>query len=294
MDLNAATALCRGRDSPSSELGLVTVRSRVRTWSGAHRFLRGVVTVADVAGSVLGRQTAARRSTDVRPAAGAAARDGTAVALRPSGRPVRGVRQVSAALAGLAASARHELLTFDDPVASAARAIPEPFLELAGACMRTAAERAGSVRRIVPRHALPQLAGTVRAAGHARLTQSIPFKMIVVDRRVAAVPLDLELLYNGLLLISDPVVVEALVRAHQACWDAGEELTGAVVPHRELPRQLRPVLEALLAGQTDEAAAARLGMSSRTYSRRVGELMSALGTTSRFRAGAEAARRGWV
>ncbi|HEY9371947.1 DNA-binding response regulator [Streptomyces sp.] len=248
-----------------------------------------------MAGSVLGR------TATTKPTSGAAARDGTgerdgaAMALRPSGRPVRGVRQVSAALAGLAASARHELLTFDDPAASAGRAIPEPFLELAGACMRTAAERAGSVRRIVPRHALAQIAGagTVRA-GRARLTQAIPFKMIVVDRLVAAVPLDLELLYNGLLLIRDPVVVQALVRAHHACWDAGEELTGAVVPHRELPPQLRPVLEALLAGQTDEAAAARLGMSGRTYSRRVGELMNALGTTSRFRAGAEAARRGWL
>ncbi|WP_137989239.1 helix-turn-helix transcriptional regulator [Streptomyces vilmorinianum] len=215
-------------------------------------------------------------------------------AQRPPGRPVRGARRISAALAGLAASTRHELLTFDDPAASAGRAIPEPFLELAGACMRAAAERALEVRRIVPRHALPRLAGTVRLPGRARLTESIPFKMIVIDRTVAAVPLDLELLYNGLLLIRDPVVVQALVRAHHTSWDAGEELTAATAPPSDLPPQLRPVLEALLAGLTDETAAARLGMSGRTYSRRVGELMHALGTTSRFRAGAEAARRGWL
>ncbi|WP_406861013.1 DNA-binding response regulator [Streptomyces sp. HUAS MG47] len=245
--------------------------------------------MADLAGSVLGRTA----TTDVSVRDGAGVRDGPAVVLRPSGRPVRGVRQISAVLAGLAGSARYEVLTYDDPAASADRAIPGPFLELAGACMRTAAERAGSVRRIVPRHALPYVAGTVRA-GRARIARSIPFKMILVDRRVAAVPLDLELLYNGLLLIRDPVVVQALVRAHRATWEAGEELTGAVVPHRELSPQLRPVLDALLAGQTDEAAAARLGMSARTYSRRVGELLSALGTTSRFRAGAEAARRGWL
>ncbi|MFF8601507.1 DNA-binding response regulator [Streptomyces sp. NPDC015232] len=213
---------------------------------------------------------------------------------RPPGRPVRGSRRVSAALAGLAASARHELLTFDDPAASVSRAIPEPFLELAGACMRAAAERAGEVRRIVPRHALPQVAGAVRVPGRARVAETIPFKMIVVDRTVAAVPLDLELLYNGLLLIRDPVVVQALVRAHHAAWDTSQELAGLTVPSRELSPQLRPVLDALLAGLTDETAAARLGMSPRTYSRRVGELMAALGTTSRFRAGAEAARRGWV
>ncbi|MEU6948954.1 DNA-binding response regulator [Streptomyces sp. NPDC046316] len=216
-------------------------------------------------------------------------------AQRPPGRPVRGTRRISAALAGLAASTRHELLTFDDPAASAGRAIPEPFLELAGACMRAAAERAPEVRRIVPRHALPHVAGAVRMPGSARLTDAIPFKMIVVDRTVAAVPLDLELLYNGVLLIRDPVVVQALVRAHHASWDAGEELTRATDGSRgELPPPLRPVLEALLAGLTDETAAARLGMSGRTYSRRVGELMHALGTTSRFRAGAEAARRGWL
>ncbi|MET9377055.1 DNA-binding response regulator [Streptomyces sp. NPDC002992] len=215
-------------------------------------------------------------------------------AQRPPGRPVRGMRRISAVLAGLAASTRHELLTFDDPAASVGRAIPEPFLELAGACMRAATERAPEVRRIVPRHALPQVADAVRGPGLARLTDSIPFKMIVVDRTVAAVPLDLELLYNGLLLIRDPVVVHALVRAHHTSWDAGEELAGATAPPRELPPQLRPVLDALLSGLTDEAAAARLGMSSRTYSRRVGELMHALGTTSRFRAGAEAARKGWL
>ncbi|MFG2642910.1 DNA-binding response regulator [Streptomyces sp. NPDC048370] len=216
-------------------------------------------------------------------------------AQRPPGRPVRGARRISAALAGLASSIRHELLTFDDPAASVGRAIPEPFLELAGACMRAAAERAPEVRRIVPRHALPHVTGAVRIPGRARLADTIPFKMIVVDRTVAAVPLDLELLYNGMLLIRDPVVVQALVRAHHASWDAGEELTGATATSRAgLPPQLRPVLEALLAGLTDETAAARLGMSGRTYSRRVGELMHALGTTSRFRAGAEAARRGWL
>ncbi|MFE4590175.1 helix-turn-helix transcriptional regulator [Streptomyces laurentii] len=213
---------------------------------------------------------------------------------RPPGRPVRGTRRVSAALAGLAASVRQELLTFDDPVASMTREIPEPFLELAGACMRAAVERAAEVRRIVPRHAVPHVAGAARVPGRARVIDAIPFKMIVVDRAIAAVPLDLEILYNGLLLIRDPVVVQALVRAHHTSWDTGRELAGLAPPSRDLPAQLRPVLEALLAGLTDETAAARLGMSPRTYSRRVGELMAALGTTSRFRAGAEAARRGWV
>ncbi|MCH0542649.1 DNA-binding response regulator [Streptomyces sp. MUM 203J] len=211
-----------------------------------------------------------------------------------------GTRHICAALAALTESARRELLTFDDPTAGLRQPVPEPFLELAGACVRTAAERVRTVRQVVPRHALgrvtaPDLSGVVPLLfGRARLTEAIPFKMIVVDRAVAAVPLDLELLHNGLLLIRDQVVVQALVRAHRAWWEAGQDLGDLARPPDAPPPRLRPVLDAMVAGLTDETAAARLGISGRTYSRRVGELLAALGTTSRFRAGVEAARRGWL
>ncbi|WP_405617813.1 DNA-binding response regulator [Streptomyces sp. NBC_01508] len=273
--------------------------------------------------------------------------------LRPAGRSVRGAHQVAAALAALVRSARHELLTFDDPGRSLGRGLPPPFLEFATACVRAAAERADpeappdagddpcpgvgsdagiaplpavplTVRRIVPRRGLEGLPYALRVlARGARQTESIPFKMVLVDRTTAALPLDFDLHFNGVLLIRDPVVVGALVRIHQHWWDHGEEFPvepdpparppagsprdpsdpapvavgadpGAGSRAGVLPSQLRPVLDAMLCGLTDEAAAARLGMSPRTYSRRVGELLTALGTTSRFRAGAEAARRGWV
>lgn len=272
--------------------------------------------------------------------------------LRPAGRAVRGTHQVAAALAALVRSARRELLTFDDPGRSLGKGLPLPFLEFATACVRAAAERADpeanpgtaddardhagagagsdagtaplpahalTVRRIVPRQGMARLPHALRAlARGARQTETIPFKMVLVDRTTAALPLDLDLHFNGVLLIRDPVVVAALVRIHQHWWDHGEELSvspdpaagppwdpsagpppadaepGPGLGSGALPRQLRPVLDAMLCGLTDEAAAARLGMSPRTYSRRVGELLTALGTTSRFRAGAEAARRGWV
>ncbi|MFE4538173.1 DNA-binding response regulator [Streptomyces scopuliridis] len=231
----------------------------------------------------------------------------------PPGRPIQGVREVTATLTALVRSARQELLIFDDPGSCLGQCIPEQFLEFAGACVRAAGEQswhdsgpggrargrssAVGVRRIVPRHGLAGLSYPLPRdlPGLARQTDSIPFKMILVDRSVAAVPLDLQLHYHGLLLIRDPVVVQALVRTHQTWWDTGEELPTAALPSPGgLPGHLRPVLEALLAGLTDETAATRLGMSSRTYSRRVGDLLTALGTTSRFRAGAEAARRGWI
>ncbi len=171
---------------------------------------------------------------------------------------MRGTRHVCAALAALTESARRELLTFDDPAAGLRQPVPEPFLELAGACVRTAAERVRTVRQVVPRHALGRVTAAdvgvvARLPGRARLTESIPFKMIVVDRAVAAVPLDLELLCNGLLLIRDPVIVQALVRAHRAWWESGQDVGEAAAPHA-LPPRLRPVLEAMVAGLTDETA----------------------------------------
>ncbi|MFF2525648.1 DNA-binding response regulator [Streptomyces liangshanensis] len=243
--------------------------------------------------------------------------------LRTPGRAIRGIREVTAALTALVRSARREFLIFDDPGSCLGQGIPEQFLDFADSCVRAAGERlprgdvpgagagggsggrapargpAVTVRRIVPRQGLAGLPipAPWPLPGRARQTDSIPFKMILVDRAVAAVPLDLQLHYNGVLLIRDPVIVQALVRTHQLWWETGEELPANTLSMSApglLPESLRPVLEALLAGLTDEAAATRLGMSGRTYSRRVCDLLTALGTTSRFRAGAEAARRGWI
>ncbi|MFF6970730.1 MULTISPECIES: hypothetical protein [Streptomyces] len=252
---------------------------------------------------------------------------------------IRGVSRIRAALVSLVGSARHELLSFDDPAAALGQGIPESFLR-SGAPGCAPSGHTARVRRIAPRHGLCQLREPWRCLGEARVTESVPFKIIVADRSVAAVPIGLGLDpgpglglgpgpgpglsfgpgpglgfgpgpglgfgpglddnddnddndHNGVLLIRDPVVVQALVRTHQAWWETGEDPVLRVLPSGP-PPHLGPVLDAILAGLTDDAAAARLNMSGRTYSRRVGELMAALGTTSRFRAGVEAARRGWI
>ncbi|MFI1013162.1 DNA-binding response regulator [Streptomyces sp. NPDC020965] len=200
---------------------------------------------------------------------------------------------VRAALTRLVGSARHELLSFDDPAGAIGQGLPESFLRFAGACVRTAAARITTVRRIAPRHGLAHLREPWRCAGEARVTDAIPFKIVVADRSVAIVPLDLDLHYNGVLLIRDPVIVHAFVRVHQVWWESGDEVAEHTLPGA-LPDHLKPVLDAIMAGLTDDAAALKLKISGRTYSRRVGQLLAALGTTSRFRAGAEAARRGWI
>ena len=56
----------------------------------------------------------------------------------------------------------------------------------------------------------------------------------------------------------------------------------------------RRLLVLLSSGCTDEAAAREFGISVRHLRRQVARLMAELGARSRFEAGAEASRRGWL
>nr|BFE31569.1 hypothetical protein GCM10010200_038200 [Actinomadura rugatobispora] len=60
----------------------------------------------------------------------------------------------------------------------------------------------------------------------------------------------------------------------------------------DAPAYLLPIVEALLSGQTDEAASKQLGISPRTFSRRVAELLEHLNAVTRFQGGVELVRRG--
>ncbi|HEX5861291.1 MAG TPA: helix-turn-helix domain-containing protein, partial [Nocardioides sp.] len=60
------------------------------------------------------------------------------------------------------------------------------------------------------------------------------------------------------------------------------------------PELRRFLLQQLAAGAKDEQIARVLGISLRTVRRRVADLLSELGVDTRFQAGAEAVRRGWL
>lgn len=56
----------------------------------------------------------------------------------------------------------------------------------------------------------------------------------------------------------------------------------------------RAIVCLLAEGLTDEVIAQRLGISKRTYGRRLKDVMRKLGARSRFEAGARAVRTGWL
>ena len=88
-------------------------------------------------------------------------------------------------------------------------------------------------------------------------------------------------------------VVEALTLLLRGALGAG----GRRCPASTAARPGRPqrfLLRQLAAGAKDEQIARTLGVSLRTVRRRIADLMTELGADSRFQAGVEAARRGWL
>jgi hypothetical protein len=128
--------------------------------------------------------------------------------------------------------------------------------------------------------------------GVTRVVEAVPMTTCVLDQTFAVIPLDLKALHLGFVVVTDPTILRALLAVHDLLWSAGTDpTTGQVEPP---PRQLIDVLAALRTGNGDDAAARHLGLSPRTYSRRVTQLLNVLGARSRFEAGLKAGRRGWL
>ena len=109
---------------------------------------------------------------------------------------------------------------------------------------------------------------------------------IIVDRKVAITagpPVDG---VRNYAIVQSPDVVAGLAMLFEATWDSGVDLAEFDGP--SLDERNREVAQMLGSGLTDEAAARKLGLSLRTYRRRVAELMELLEADSRFQAGLRA------
>ncbi|WP_182884354.1 DNA-binding response regulator [Microbispora sp. H10885] len=121
----------------------------------------------------------------------------------------------------------------------------------------------------------------------------LPHETIVIDRRVMILAGRDGPGPREFTVTTSPTLVSGVYALFTAAWDAATELTAYLrgdAPH--LDEDSRAVLRALGAGHTDETAARHLGLSVRTYRRRVAELMEALDAGSRFQAGLRAGELG--
>jgi hypothetical protein len=127
-----------------------------------------------------------------------------------------------------------------------------------------------------------------------RLLPQLPFKLRVMDRRVALMPLVGDV-YDNLVVVHPSGLLDGLIALFEAYWERAQPLLPAGDPDQEPDdTEDRLVARMLLAGLKDQAIGRQLGVSSRTATRRIAAVMERLGADTRFQAGVEAARRGWI
>lgn len=157
-----------------------------------------------------------------------------------------------------------------------------------------------SVRKLYTRAALAEdeqrahLVDIAAMGARVRICPAgLPHETIIIDRRVmilagAGAPGDREF-----TVTMSPLMIDGVHALFDATWETATPL--GVRLRQSLPaisEEGRATLQALGDGLTDEVAARRLGVSLRTYRRRVAELMKLLESDSRFQAGLRAGELG--
>jgi hypothetical protein len=135
------------------------------------------------------------------------------------------------------------------------------------------------------------------AGATVRVSDTLQERLVIMDEQVAIVPVDPRSSGRGALVVQQQGLLAGFVALFHRLWDEATDVAwgGAEAePEPDLTQEDRRVLALLASGSTDEAAARTVGVSVRHLRRRVARLMERLGAASRFEAGAEAARRGWI
>jgi sugar-specific transcriptional regulator TrmB/DNA-binding CsgD family transcriptional regulator len=142
-------------------------------------------------------------------------------------------------------------------------------------------------------------AAHVRSGEQARLADALPTKLAVADGELALLPLDWTTpAHDAALLVHPCGLLDALVALFETVWAQATPLSvtdaDGLAADAAISADDRHLLSLLVAGLTDEAAGARLGISRRTVVRRVQQLMERTNSRSRLQLGWQARERGWL
>lgn len=121
----------------------------------------------------------------------------------------------------------------------------------------------------------------------------LPHETILIDRRVMILAGRETPTGREYTVTTSQNLIDGVHSLFQAIWDTAADLDTYLrgdVP--DLDTDGRLILQALGSGLTDASAAKRLGISLRTYRRRVADLMTKLDAGSRFQAGLRAGELG--
>jgi DNA-binding CsgD family transcriptional regulator len=147
--------------------------------------------------------------------------------------------------------------------------------------------------------AVPEMAQHLEARAalgvELRFSPVVPMNMVLADENFALLPTDPHDPDSAAILARGPGLVRSYRALFEYCWHAatayGDEETEAHGGDG-LSEQQRVALQMLASGIKDDQIAKNLGVSLRTVSRLISEVMQELDAASRFEAGVKAARLG--
>jgi DNA-binding NarL/FixJ family response regulator len=156
----------------------------------------------------------------------------------------------------------------------------------------------GVVEGVGPLAALEQLAAV---GEQMRVLRGVPLKMVIADDDTALVIVrTVDETWRGSMLVRRSPLLDSLILLFETLWRLAVplprpgEVLGGAEPHEGLSPRDHKVLMLLAGGATDETIARQLGLSTRTVERRVRAMLDQLGAETRFQAGVQAGRRGWL
>lgn len=203
---------------------------------------------------------------------------------------------ISERLEALLRTAEREVIAFEEPpyVTDVPRSESETEEVLLARGVRVRAVYGASVLDVPERvDAIRRLSGL---GEEARVAAHVPLKMMLIDRRVAVVPLTAreESTRTTAVLVWQSRLCDALVELFEVSWELASPVFADAAAVGDLSSLDSELLRLLSAGLKDETVARHLALSERTVRRHVAELIDRLGASSRFQAGVQAAKRGWV
>lgn len=153
-------------------------------------------------------------------------------------------------------------------------------------------------RAIYPARVLEEAPAMVRARAEAgeqvRVVAEVHTRISVMGMSSALIPDRWGSGSGRRLVVREHSLVGALRALFESVWERGMAVPGLDAGLDDPGGQRRLLLHQLTRGAKDEQIARTLGVSLRTVRRRIAEIMEELGADSRFQAGVEAVRRGWL
>lgn len=165
------------------------------------------------------------------------------------------------------------------------------------AVVADAVESGRRSRAILPIRALTEAPNMVAhrtgIGEELRVMPEVPTRLAVFGDSFAMLAEPLGYAAAPRTVVRQRALVEALTLLFEQLWDRAAPLEAGELA-AGVDHQRRFLLEQLATGAQDEQIARRLSVSLRTVRRRVADVLAELGAESRFQAGVEAVRRGWL